>query len=161
MDMSVKATLNMDKVLHKVFNTVVKQISQYLPLGESGSEISHFIPEPRNFDKATKLSCDIKKPWINAIQKEIKNLINNQAFLVEDPNKGGPLTQCMDVYKAKNQSDGSLYKLKLRIVVKGNLQNKELVGDTWSPTASMRTLRYFLADASKHKSRVHQLYFIG
>ena len=46
----------------------------------------------------------------------------------------------MDVYKAKIQSDGSLYKLKLRIVVRGDLQNKEVVGDTWSPTASMKTL---------------------
>ena len=36
-----------------------------------------------------------------------------------------------------------------------------MVGDTWSPTASMRTLNYFLADASKHKARVYQLYFIG
>ena len=35
--------------LHKVFKTVVKDILQYLPLGESGSEIPHFIPEPRNF----------------------------------------------------------------------------------------------------------------
>ena len=25
----------------------------------------------------------------------------------------------------------------------------------------MKTLKYFLADAAKHKSRVHQLYFIG
>ena len=31
----------------------------------------------------------------------------------------------MDVYKAKIQSDGSLDKLKLRIVVRGDLQNKE------------------------------------
>ena len=67
----------------------------------------------------------------------------------------------MDVYKAKIQSDGSLDKLKLRIVVRGDLQNKEMVGDTWSPTASMRTLNYLLADAAKHKSRVHQLDFIG
>ena len=36
-----------------------------------------------------------------------------------------------------------------------------MVGDTWSPTASMRTLKYFLADAAKHKARVNQLYFIG
>ena len=67
----------------------------------------------------------------------------------------------MDVYKAKIQSDGSIDKLKLRIVVIGDLQNKSLVGDTWSPTASMRTLKYFLEDAAKHKARVHQLYFIG
>ena len=36
-----------------------------------------------------------------------------------------------------------------------------MVGNTWSPTASMRTLKYFLADSAKHKTRVHQLYFIG
>ena len=36
-----------------------------------------------------------------------------------------------------------------------------MVGDNWSPTASMRTLKYLLADATKHKSRVHQLDFIG
>ena len=67
----------------------------------------------------------------------------------------------MDVYKAKIQSDGSLDKLKLRTVVRGDLHNKELVGDTWSPTASMRNLKYFLADAAKYKARFHQLYFIG
>ena len=67
----------------------------------------------------------------------------------------------MDVYKSKIQSDGSLDKLKLRILVKGDLQNKEMVGDTWSPTASMRNLKYLLADAAKHKAIVHQLDFIG
>ena len=51
--------------------------------------------------------------------------------------------------------------IKLRIVVRGDLQNKELFGDTWSPTASMRTLKYFLADATKHKARVRQLDLIG
>ena len=67
----------------------------------------------------------------------------------------------MDVYKAKIQSDGSLDKLKLIIVVRGDLQNKELVGDICSPTAFMRTLKYFLADATKHKAKFHQLYLIG
>ena len=36
-----------------------------------------------------------------------------------------------------------------------------MIGDTWSPTASMITFKYFLADTEKHKARVHQLYFIG
>ena len=67
----------------------------------------------------------------------------------------------MDVYKEKYYSDGSLDKLKLRIVIKGDLKNKEIVGYDWSPTASMRTLKYFLAYAAKHKAIVHQLYFIG
>ena len=56
----------------------------------------------------------------------------------------------MDAYKAKIKYGGSLDKLKPRIVVIGYLQNKELIGDTWSPTASMWTLIYLLADATKH-----------
>ena len=62
-------------------------------------------------------------------------------FLVQDSEKGEPITPCMDIYKTKIQSDGSLDKLKLRIVVGEYLQNKKLVIDTWSPTASMRTLK--------------------
>ena len=130
-------------------------------LGESGSEVSHFIPDPRNFSEVTKLSDSIKKPWLNETIKEIKYLINNQTFLIEDQNEGEPVTPCMYVYKAKIQSEGSFDKLKLRIMVRGDLQNKEMVGDTWSPTASMRTLKYFLAYADKHEARVHQLDFIG
>ena len=47
---ALKATRSMEEGLHKVFSTAVKEILQELtPLGESGSEVSHFIPEPRNF----------------------------------------------------------------------------------------------------------------
>ena len=53
----------MGKVLHKVSSTIVKEISQELAtLGEYGSEVSHFIPEPRNFAEVTKLSENIRKP---------------------------------------------------------------------------------------------------
>ena len=68
---ALKATQNMDKVLHKFFKTVVKDIFQDLLLGESGSEVSHFIPEPKNFAEVTNLSDDIKKPWLKATQKYI------------------------------------------------------------------------------------------
>ena len=36
-----------------------------------------------------------------------------------------------------------------------------MVGDTWSPIVFKRNLKYFLADAAKHKARVRQLDFIG
>ena len=122
---SLRATHKMGKVLHKVFSTIVSDISQELTnFGESGSELSHFIPEPINFAEVTKLSKNIRKPWLKATLKEIKNIINNQTSMIEDPKNGEPVTPCMDVYKAKIQSDGSLDKLKLRIVVRGDLQNK-------------------------------------
>ena len=74
----------MGKGLHKVFSTVIKEILQELiDLVEPGSEVSHFIPEPRNFAEMTKLSENIKKPWLKATLKEIKNLINNHTLLIE------------------------------------------------------------------------------
>ena len=69
----------------------------------------------------TTLSYYIKKPWLKATLKGIKSLINNQTFIVEYPEKDEPMTPCMNVYKAKIQYDGSLDKLKLKIVVRGDL----------------------------------------
>ena len=49
----------MGKGLHKLFSTVVKYISQELThFGESGSEVSHFIPEPINFPEVK--NCQIR-----------------------------------------------------------------------------------------------------
>ena len=135
-------------------------MQELTPLGESGSEISHFIPEQENFAEVTKLSDNIKKTWLKASMKEIKNIVHNQTFLVEDPEKDELVTRCMYVYKSMIQYDGSLEKLKLRIVVRGDLQNKEMVGDNLSQTASTRNLKYFLENATKHEAIVHQLYFI-
>ena len=84
---ALKAIQSMRKCLHKAFSTVVKEILQELtPLGESGSEVSHFITEPRNFAEVIILSENIKKPLIKANLKDINNLINNQTFLIEDQN---------------------------------------------------------------------------
>ena len=116
---------NMGKGLHKLFKAVVNEVSQtLLILGESGSEFSYFIPEPRNFVEVIRLSEDIKNPWLKENLDQIQNLINNQNFSVQEPEKGESVTPCMDVYKAKIQYDGSLNRLKLRIVVRGALKNK-------------------------------------
>ena len=53
---SLLSTQNMDKVFKKVFKAVVNDILQDLPiLGESGSEVYYFIPEPRIFEKVNRL----------------------------------------------------------------------------------------------------------
>ena len=64
--------------------------------------MSYFIPEPRIFFGLNILSDDIKKPRKKETQKDIKNLINNRNFLVQEPDKGGPTTPCMGVYRKKS-----------------------------------------------------------
>ena len=52
----------MVKCLHKVFMAFVNVIFQVLTiLGETGSEGSHFIPEPRNFAEVIRLLEYINK----------------------------------------------------------------------------------------------------
>ena len=53
---------------------------------------------------------------------------------MDDLEKGDPVTIRMGVYRANIQCDGSFYKLNMRIVVRGDLQNKEMIVDTWAPT---------------------------
>ena len=108
-----------------MFKTVIKYILQDLPpLGESGSEVSYFIQKPRNVAEVTKLSDNIKKNWLESTQKYIKTLINNHTFLVQDPEKGEPVNPCMDIYKDRIQYDGSIDKLNLGIMVRGNLKKR-------------------------------------
>ena len=83
--------------------------------------MSHLIPEPRKFAEVTRFPEDFKKSWLKATLKEIKHLINNQTFLINDLEKVDPVTPCMDVYKENTQADGSLDKLKLRIVIRRDL----------------------------------------
>ena len=80
---------------------------------------------------------------------------------MDEREKRNSVTPCMYFYKANIQSDVNPEKLKLRIVVRGDLQNKEIIGYTWNPKASMRYLKYFLAGSSKHKAIVQQLDSIG
>ena len=77
-------------------------------MGESGSEVSHFVPELSNFAEVTIFPPDVKQAWLKATLKDIKNLINNYNFLMNDLEKGYPVTPCMYLYKERIQSDGSL-----------------------------------------------------
>ena len=92
----------MGKGLHKVFKAIENEINNVLrTLWESGSEVSRFITEARNFSEVTRLPADVKKSWLKDTLKEIKKLINTHTFLMDDTEKLDPVTQCMDVFKAK------------------------------------------------------------
>jgi len=67
----------------------------------------------------------------------------------------------MEAFKIKVKNNGSLDKFKMRLVVRGDLQDKNVKEDKWSPTASFHSLKMFLAHACRIKARVKQLDFIG
>ena len=88
----------MVKGLYKLFKSVVNELKNALPnFEESGSEVSHFILEPSNFAEVARLPANVKKAWLKTTLKYIKTIINNQTFIMYYPEKGDPVTPCMDV----------------------------------------------------------------
>ena len=93
-------------------------------LWESGSEVSQFIPEPRNFAEVTRLPADIKKSLIEIKFKTYEKL-NQQSDLYNGIPREGRASDTMHVWiQVKIQSYGSLDKLKLRTLIIGDFQNK-------------------------------------
>ena len=74
--------------------------------------------QPQKFlTQFTRLSADIRILWLKETLEEINNLINNQNVLVDEPERGNPVTSRMDAYRSNIQSDISLDKLNLKIVI--------------------------------------------
>jgi len=119
-------------------------------------------PAPKTVRDILKMQDGIvRQEWLKALKKELKTLINAGTFVHDNLKDGEISTPVMETFKVKVKSDGSLDKLKARLVVRGDLQDKNITEDKWSPTASFRSLKMFLGHASRIKARVKQLDFVG
>ena len=81
--------------------------------------MSQFNIELSNFADIKGLPADVKKSWLKATLKKIKNIINNKTFIMDNPEKEDSVKPYMDAYKEKIPFDGSPDKLKLIIIVRG------------------------------------------
>jgi len=119
-------------------------------------------PAPKTIRDILKMKDGlVRQEWLKAIKKELKILFDSGTFAQDTPKDGDISTPVMDTFKVKVKSDGSLDKLKCRLIVRGDLQDKNITEDKWSPTALFRSLKMFLAHASRMKARVKQLDFVG
>ena len=80
-------------------------------------------------------------------------------FTFDTTEKALPADEVIPVkcaFKTKLNAYGGLDKLKARICVRGDIQIKD-DANNWSPTASVRLLKCFLADAIRNSATVYQL----
>jgi len=132
------------------------------PIDIKGCDPSPFIPPPPGIRNVTRMQdLKIRQAWLAAYKKELKTLIDSGTFSIEPANFDDKIIPTMETNRVKIASDGTLDKLKVRIVVRGDLQSDMDTEDKWSPTASFRALKMFLANCARHKVRVRQLDFIG
>jgi hypothetical protein len=103
----------------------------------------------------------IKQEWLKSVRKEIKTLVNSNTFQEDTLHPGESSMPVMEIFKVKVKSNGLLDKLKTRLVVRGDLQDKNITKDKWSPSASFYSLKMFLAHTCKLKAWVKELDFVG
>jgi hypothetical protein len=131
------------------------------PLPSSSDALS-LEPAPSTIRDIVKMPEGVvKQEWLKSVKKELKTLVNANTFQEDTLHEGETSTPVMEIFKVKIKSDGSLDKLKTRLVVRGDLQDKNITEDKWSPTASFQSLKMFLGHASQLKARVKQLDFVG
>jgi len=119
-------------------------------------------PAPNSIRDILKMpDGTVHQEWLKSVKKELKTLVDSKTFEVDNLQDGETSTPVMEIFKVKVKSDGSLDKLKTWLVVRGDLQDKRITEDKWSPTASFRSLKMFLAHASRLKVRVKQLDVVG
>jgi hypothetical protein len=131
-------------------------------LDAPGAYASIFEPAPANLRAVLRLpDTTIWEAWLKAYRKELKAILDSGTFqLGDNPLSGESCTPIMDLNVVKLWSNGTLDRLKNRLVVRGDLQ-KNVEEDTWSPTASFWALKLPLAHAARLKVRVRRLDFVG
>ena len=123
---------------------------------------SECFPEPMSLKQIYRMDDPLKLKWMKSIASEMKVIFDNNTFNTDDvPLPGEQVLPVKTVFKTKINADGSLNKLKTRIVVRGDLQKLRPGENTWSPTASMRLLKTFVASAAQQGKEIKQVDFIA
>jgi hypothetical protein len=153
----IKLVLHVENETGNQRDAIFKVIEQLEAKDES---IDPFLPEPKNIKAFRKLPLHIQQRWLKAFKKEIISIIDNDTFKEGTIQEGETPIPTMVVFKAKITSRGHLDKLKVRIVARGDMMNKD-EKDTWSGCVAGRTVKVFLVDAAEHKRPVKQLDFVA
>ena len=99
--------------------------------------------------------------WLDALRKELNTLLKEKTFIIEDKPDDAPIVPVTAKSRVKAQANGKLEKAKMRICLRGDLQEELIDESTWCPIAGFRATRKLLANACRRRARVYQLDFIG
>ena len=116
-------------------------------------ESCNSVTEPESYLDASKHS-----QWIEAMKAELEMIMKNKTWKLVDLPEGKNAIGVKWVYKTKFQPDGSIYKHKARLVVKGYSQVAGVdFGDTFAPVARHDTIKLLLAMAAQRNWKIHHL----
>ena len=101
--------------------------------------------EPASFAEAVELPG-----WKKAMQEEINMIQKNQTWILVSKPIHKHVISVKWVFRTKQNSDGSVNKLKARLVVKGYSQQYGIdYSETFAPVARYDTIRLLIALAAQ------------
>ena len=119
---------------------------------EEGLNAADFLPAPEHWKAILKLPINTQPPWIRSMLRELKLLIKEKiCFKKELPGPDDPIIPVTAKFRTKIKSDETIDKLKACICLRGDKQAEMTDFDTWSPIASFKELKLFLAYAAWKK----------
>lgn len=99
--------------------------------------------DPTSFHEAVK-----HQGWCEAMNKELRALEDNGTWVITDLPQGKKAIDCKWLYKTKCNKDGTIERLKARLVILGCRQRFGTdYKETSAPVAKMTTVRALLAVA--------------
>ncbi|RVW33229.1 Retrovirus-related Pol polyprotein from transposon RE1 [Vitis vinifera] len=96
--------------------------------------------------------------WKNAMLEEICALEDNHTWKLVDLPQGKKVVGCKWVFAVKVNPDGSVARLKARLVARGYAQTYGVdYSDTFSPIAKLNSVRLFISIVASQQWMIHQL----
>lgn len=122
-------------------------------LAEVYEQCNFALVEPSSYEEA---AC--QEVWISAMEEELAMINKNDTWELIDRPEQKNVIGVKWVYRTKFNPDGSIFKHKARLVVKGYFQQPGVdFGDTFAPVARHEIVRFLVALAAQCKWKIFHL----
>ncbi|KAJ4713080.1 Retrovirus-related Pol polyprotein from transposon TNT 1-94 [Melia azedarach] len=122
------------------------------------AELRPYRPNEKRLDSRTAIESSNSQKWIDAMNKEIKSIKDNDVWdLVSLPEGAKPIG-CKWIVKTKRDSKGNMERYKARLVTKGFTQKEGIdYKETFSPISSKDFFRIIMALMAHSNIELHQI----